>query len=142
MTIYKSATAHERYKELIALAQKQTPIKVAVAHPCDDVSLRGALEARRLGLIEPILVGPTGRIKAVAEKANLDLDDVELLNADYSEASAAAAVELVTKGRVEGPDERELAYRRTHGRNRIPALRNPDEPADQPLLHHGCAGPP
>ena len=102
MTIYKSATAHERYRELIALAQKQTPIKVAVAHPCDDVSLRGALEARRLGLIEPILVGPTARIKAVAEKANLDLDDVELLNADYSEASAAAAVELVTKGRVEG----------------------------------------
>ena len=101
MTIHKNAAPHERYKELIARAQKQTPIKVAVAHPCDDVSLRGALEARRLGLIEPILVGPTRRIKAVAEKADLDLDDVELLDAEYSEASATAAVDLVTQGRVE-----------------------------------------
>ena len=40
----------EKYKRLIAAAQRQTRIKVAVAHPCDDVSLRGAIEAHKLGI--------------------------------------------------------------------------------------------
>jgi phosphate acetyltransferase len=48
----------DKYKRLIAAAQKATRIKVAVAHPCDDVSLSGAIEAHKLGLIDPILVGP------------------------------------------------------------------------------------
>ena len=51
----------EKYKRLIAAAQRQTRIKVAVAHPCDEVSLRGAIEAHKLGLIEPILVAPLAR---------------------------------------------------------------------------------
>ena len=34
-------TRHERYEQLIAAAQKQTAIKVAVAHPCDEFSMRG-----------------------------------------------------------------------------------------------------
>ena len=28
-------TGHERYERLIAAAQKQSAVKVAVAHPCD-----------------------------------------------------------------------------------------------------------
>ena len=32
-------THHERYEQLIASAQKQAAIKVAVAHPCDEASL-------------------------------------------------------------------------------------------------------
>ena len=36
---------------------------MAVAHPCDDVSLEAAVEAARLHLIEPILVGPADRIR-------------------------------------------------------------------------------
>jgi phosphate acetyltransferase len=37
---------------------------VAIAHPCDDVSLECAVEAR-LRLIEPVLVGPVARIQAL-----------------------------------------------------------------------------
>ena len=53
-----AAPPHEKYDRLIAAAQKERTIKVAVVHPCDEVSLGGAVEAKRLGLIEPILVGP------------------------------------------------------------------------------------
>ena len=53
----------EKYRRLIAAAQSATRIKVAVAHPCDDVSLRGAIEAHKLGLIEPILVAPPERVR-------------------------------------------------------------------------------
>ena len=56
------SVGREKYQRLIAAAQKQTRIKVAVAHPCDGVSLRGAIEAEKLGLIEPILVGPPERL--------------------------------------------------------------------------------
>src|SRR5690606_19142053 len=33
-------------------------VKVAVVHPCDALSLAGALDARDAGLIEPVLVAP------------------------------------------------------------------------------------
>ena len=39
---------------------------MAVAHPCDEVSLRGVVEATNLRLMEPILVGPVERVRAVA----------------------------------------------------------------------------
>jgi phosphate acetyltransferase len=93
--------AHDKYERLIKLARTQTTIKVAVAHPCDDVSLEGAVEAARLRLVEPILVGPAERIRGVAEHAGLDIGAMEIVSSDHSHDSAAKAVELVTTGRVE-----------------------------------------
>ena len=63
----------EKYRRLIAAAQKEQTIKVAVAHPCDDVSLRGAVEAAKLRLIDPILVGPAERIRRAAQESGLDI---------------------------------------------------------------------
>ena len=91
----------ERYQRLIAAAQNQTKIKVAVAHPCDDVSLRGAIEAHKLGLIDPILVAPPERVQTVAKEANLDIAPFEIVASAHSHDSAAKAVELVKAGRVE-----------------------------------------
>ena len=64
---------HEKYQRLIKAAQALPAIKVAIAHPCDEVSLQGAVEAARLRLIEPILVGPVERIRSVAKAAGLDI---------------------------------------------------------------------
>ena len=96
-----ATTRHERYERLIAAAQAQAAIKVAVAHPCDELSLRGAAEAMRLRLIDPILVGPVGRIRHVADEIGFDLAGVELVDADHSHASAGKAVEQVRAGRAE-----------------------------------------
>jgi phosphate acetyltransferase len=93
--------AHEKYERLIKAAQTQATIKVAIAHPCDDVSLEGAVEAARLRLIDPILVGPQERIRACAARAGLDISAMEIVNSEHSDDSAAKAVELVTAGRVE-----------------------------------------
>ncbi len=95
------ANSHEKYARLIAAAQKEATIKVAVAHPCDDVSLRGAVEAKNLRLIEPILVGPTERVRAVAAQSGIDIGGMEIVNSAHSHDSAAKAVELVAAGRVE-----------------------------------------
>jgi hypothetical protein len=54
----------EKYERLITAAQQEGTIKVAAAHPCDEVSLRGAIDAHKLGLIDPILVArPNGCAK-------------------------------------------------------------------------------
>ena len=50
-----SAT-HESYGRLVKLAQANPIIAVAIAHPCDEVSLQSAVEAARLQLIEPPLI--------------------------------------------------------------------------------------
>ena len=93
--------AHDKYQRLIKAAQTEATIKVAIVHPCDDVSLQGAVEAARLHLIEPILVGPEERILRAAELAGLDISAMEIVTSIHSNESAAKAVELVTAGRVE-----------------------------------------
>lgn len=95
------AVPHEKYERLIAAARQQARIKVAVAHPCDDVSLRGAVEAMKLGLIEPILVGPIERMRSEAAKAGVDIGTMELVASKHSHDSAAKAVALVAAGRAE-----------------------------------------
>ncbi|WP_247646388.1 hypothetical protein [Deefgea sp. CFH1-16] len=58
--------AHEKYQNLIARSQALSPVATAVVHPCDESSLRGAVEAAEAGILLPILVGPRGKIEAVA----------------------------------------------------------------------------
>src|ERR1700733_360672 len=96
-----AAVAHDKYQRLIKAAQAHATIKVAIVHPCDDVSLEGAVEAARLHIIEPILVGPAERIRDLAQGAGLDISRLEIVNTQHSHDSAAKAVELVTAGRVE-----------------------------------------
>jgi phosphate acetyltransferase len=92
---------HEKYQRLIDYCKELPPMPTAVAHPCDKSSLAGALEAGRIGLIAPILVGPRERIEAVANENGLSLGAVPIIEAAYSQASAAAAVALVREGKAE-----------------------------------------
>jgi len=95
------AIGRERYERLLQEAQKLPPVTTAVAHPCDQVSLEGVLEAARLGLIEPILVAPPARLREVAKKAGLDISGFPLVASEHSHDSAAKAVELVRGGKAE-----------------------------------------
>jgi len=92
---------HEKYERLIERCKELAPMPTAVAHPCDQSSLTGALDASKNGLIAPVLVGPVDRIKATAAKSDLDISGFELVEAEHSHDSAAKAVELVRIGRVE-----------------------------------------
>ena len=93
--------SHEKYQRLIDAAKALPPVPTAVAHPCDDTSLAGAVDAARLGLIRPILVGPKARIAAVASQRKLDIAGCEVVDAPHSHGAAAKAVELVRAGRAE-----------------------------------------
>jgi len=90
---------HEKYDHLIAAAKGQQAVATAVAHPCDETSLRGAVEAGEAGLIKPILVGPKSKIAAVAKEFSLDLG--EIVDVPHSQAAAEKAVELVRTGKAD-----------------------------------------
>jgi phosphate acetyltransferase len=92
---------HEKYDRLIAAAKALQPLATAVAHPCDETSLKGALEATEEGLISPILVGPKDKIRKVAQVFSLDLGRAEIVDAPDSHAAAEKAVELVRTGKTE-----------------------------------------
>jgi phosphate acetyltransferase len=93
--------AASKYDKLIAAAQAEAPARTIVAHPCDETSLRGAIEAAEAGLIHPVLVGPEARIRSVAAQCGLDLAGYEIVDAPHSHASAAQAVALVREGKGE-----------------------------------------
>ena len=73
----------------------------AVAYPCEKTALAGAIEAGQKGLIEPILVGPVGKIAAIAKSSGIDLGQTQIIDAPDSRSAAAKAVELVRQGKAE-----------------------------------------
>ena len=92
---------HEKYERLIAAAKRLPALATAIAHPCDETSLRGALEAAQAGMIIPILVGPKEKIVSLAKSLDLDVEGIEIIDVPHSQAAADKAVELVRLGRAE-----------------------------------------
>jgi phosphate acetyltransferase len=93
--------SHEKYQRLIDVTKELPAVVTAVAHPCDQTSLTGAVDAATRGLIRPILVGPRAKIEAIARQHKLDISKIELVDAPHSHAAAAQAVRLVSEGRAE-----------------------------------------
>jgi phosphate acetyltransferase len=89
------------FVRLLKRCEGLAPVSCAVAHPCDPDSLLGALEAARVGLIVPVLVGPAARIHSLARKLGEDISSYRLVDTEHSHASAAAAVTLARNGEVE-----------------------------------------
>ena len=92
---------HAKYDRLVAATKNLPPLPTAVAHPCDETSLRGALEAAVAKMIVPILIGPSGRIENLAQTLRLDLGAARIVDAPHSQAAAERAVALVRAGEAE-----------------------------------------
>jgi phosphotransacetylase len=90
-----------KYERLLERCHGLEPVATAVAHPCEQTALEGALDAAGKGLITPILVGPVAKIREVAKKSGIDLGATELVDAPHSHAAADKAVELVRQGKAE-----------------------------------------
>ena len=93
--------SHEKYYRILDRCKSLPPTSTAVAHPCDQTSLAGAVEAAEMGLLTPILVGPRGKIEAVAKQSGLEISPYEIIDSPHSNAAAEAAVRLVREGKAE-----------------------------------------
>ena len=92
---------HANYERLLARAKSLPAVPTAVVHPCDASSIQGAVDAAKMGIIAPILVGPAARIRAAARQADVDISAYEIVDTPHSNASASEAVRLVREGRAE-----------------------------------------
>jgi phosphate acetyltransferase len=90
-----------KYERLIARAKEVPPATTIVAHPCDETSLRGPVQAAEAGIIVPILVGPAKKISDVAREHGIDIGRFEIVDAPHSEAAAAKAVALIHESKGE-----------------------------------------
>jgi phosphate acetyltransferase len=93
--------AHQKYEQLIMRAKQVPSPKTIVVHPCDESSLRGAADAAEAELIEPVLIGPKEKIRAIAQKFRIDISSFEIVHADHSEAAAAKGVQLIHEAKGE-----------------------------------------
>lgn len=96
-----AATHPPKYDRLIARAKQVPAVSTIVAHPCDETSLRGPVEAAEAGIIVPTLVGPAAKIAAVAREHRLDISRFEIVDVPHSEAAAAKAVQLIHESKGE-----------------------------------------
>jgi phosphotransacetylase len=70
-----------KYERLLERCRGIEPIATAVAYPCDESSLSGAVDAAKLGLIVPILVGPAAKIAEVAKAKGINLSEFQVVDA-------------------------------------------------------------
>ena len=99
--IHQAGTGTGKYEQMLVTCKKMRPIPTAVAHPCEESALSGAVEAANLGIISPILVGPRDKIAATAKSAGIDISSFQIVDTPHSNASAAKAVELVRLAQAE-----------------------------------------
>ena len=90
-----------RFNALLDQVQGLDIVRCAVVHPCDAGSLSGAMDAANHGLIKPVLIGPEGRIRHVAEEAGISLQGVEIISVEHSHAAAEMAAEMAANKEVE-----------------------------------------
>jgi len=100
---YAAMQLHRKiaFKKLIDHVKDWERLPIAVCHPCSKEALEGAIDAAKTNLIDPILVGPEAKIRALAESLNLDISPYRLVDALHSHDAAAKAVALCRSGDAE-----------------------------------------
>ena len=94
-------TGTGKYEKILERCQDLEPVPTAVAYPCDETSLAGAIDAGAQGLITPILVGPAATIRELARAKGIDLGDAAIEDVPDSHRAAARAVALVREAKAE-----------------------------------------
>ncbi len=91
----------KNFSDLLNAAKNQTTMKLAVAAAQDEDVLVAVCQAADQGIVEPVLVGDTAKIKELAEKNNLNLEAYEMVEAVELEEAARTSVKLVSDGKAD-----------------------------------------
>ena len=84
--------------ELLELAKVKVKKTLSVAVAQDNVVLKAVVEAVKLQIVDAILVGDEEKIREIAAKENLSLENIRIVNEKNIVGAATKAVELVTNG--------------------------------------------
>ena len=84
--------------QLLQLAQEGEPGRLAVACAQDEYVLEAVGEATKLGIVQPILVGDEGEIRAIVEKHQPALADAVIVSQPDKAQACITAARLVRDG--------------------------------------------
>lgn len=87
--------------ELLSAAKSQETMKLVVAAAQDEDVLLAVAKAAEEGLVEPILVGDATQIKEIAEKHNLNLESMTIVDMEDLTEVARTSVEYVKTGKAD-----------------------------------------
>jgi len=90
-----------KLSELIAVAKSKTIRRVAVAAAADEPVLLALQEAMRQKIVVPVLVGNTEEIKRIANKIELNLDGINIIEEQNPNIAAVKAVEQIRLGNAD-----------------------------------------
>ena len=87
--------------DLLALAQKGTPPRVAIARAGAALPMQAAHEATQAGIMIPVFTGETDQIQAEADALNWDISGFRIIHAEGEEASGLAAANACGTGEAD-----------------------------------------
>nr|WP_312578568.1 phosphate butyryltransferase [Sedimentibacter sp.] len=88
----------EGFKEIIELAQKRGPKKVAVAAANDEDVLKAVKIALGENICVPILVGDKEIISEISKNIGLDLNNIDIIDEKDNKKASITAVSMVSRG--------------------------------------------
>lgn len=91
----------EGLEELVERAEKLPPIRMAVIAADQTLVVQSVAQARKAGLIVPLLIGAPDEIVACAGEIDADITGVEIITAKEAEEAARVGVDLVRGGRAD-----------------------------------------
>ncbi|MBU2620883.1 MAG: hypothetical protein ABIJ52_09945 [Pseudomonadota bacterium] len=91
---------YRNFKEIENQAKKMGPLRAVTLFPDDPDVMRTMADGKKLGLIEPILVGARSRIEKVANEVSMPLAGVEILDLDNPQRAADLCIETVVNGKA------------------------------------------
>ena len=81
---------------------KEKPIKkLVVAAAEDDTVLAAVANAYKLGIVEPILIGNTDKIKSIADELEINLGNIRIIDEKNPVISAKKAVQLIRENEAQ-----------------------------------------
>lgn len=89
------------FDELLQVAKQRPKMKLSVAAAQDDEVLKAVEAARKLGLIDGILVGDREKIGKIASEISIDLNNYEIIEEKDLKMAARTAVALVSQGKAD-----------------------------------------
>jgi phosphate butyryltransferase len=91
----------ELIRAALEIVKKRGPVKLALAGADDIAALKSVQLAVDLGLITPVLIGNSGKIKNAATAAGVDYSRFEIVNDLNLQRSLSTAVRLVVSGEAD-----------------------------------------
>jgi phosphotransacetylase len=90
-----------RFGKLFDQISPFPPIRVAMVWPDDDISLGSAWKAAQKNMVIPVLVGHENRIRTLAKRSGVKIQNWDIHHAETSAAAAKSGVALARAGRVD-----------------------------------------